>query len=53
MMPIVTPHGTAIAVRPGHMTDELMAELNQSAEHLISIGIWQPGEGSGEPPREE
>jgi hypothetical protein len=53
VMPIVTPHGTAIAVRPGHMTDELMAELNQSAEHLISIGIWQPGEGSGEPPREE
>ncbi|MEV8031420.1 hypothetical protein [Streptomyces sp. NPDC086182] len=52
-MPIVTPHGTAIAVRSGHMTAELMAELNKSAQHLISVGLWQPGEESGQPPQEE
>jgi hypothetical protein len=53
LMPIMTPHGTAVAVRRGQMTDELMAELNASARHLIDIGLWQPGEEGEEPPREE
>lgn len=52
-MPIMTPHGTAMAVRPGHMTDELMTELNASLRHLVDTGLWQPGEEGGQPPREE
>jgi hypothetical protein len=47
MVPIVTPHGTAVAVRPGHMTVELMAELNASAQHMIDVGLWQPGGEQG------
>lgn len=53
LMPIMTPHGTAMAVRPGHMSEELLAELNASLRHLIGTGLWQPGEEGGQPPREE
>lgn len=49
LMPILTPHGTAMAVRRGHMTQELMDELNASLRHLIGTGLWQPGE-EGKPP---
>ncbi|MGR3870944.1 hypothetical protein ACUXZZ_20420 [Streptomyces graminifolii] len=48
-MPILTPHGTAMAVRRGHMTEELMDELNAALRHLIGTGLWQPG-NEGEPP---
>lgn len=53
LLPILTPHGTAMAVRRGHMTEELMAELNASLRHLIGTGLWQPGDEGKPPDRKE
>ncbi|MEW2161409.1 hypothetical protein AB0912_00130 [Streptomyces sp. NPDC007084] len=53
LMPIFTQHGTFMAVRRGHMTQELMDELNASLRHLIGTGLWQPGDEGKPPEREE
>jgi hypothetical protein len=53
LMPILTPYGTAMAVRRGHMTEELMTELNASLRHLIGTGLWQPGDEGKPPDRKE
>lgn len=52
LMPIVTPYGTAMAVRRGHMTPELLKELNATLKHMIETGLWQPG-GEDKPPEPE
>lgn len=51
LMPILTPHGTAMAVRRGEMTKELLDELNAVLRHLIGTGLWQPG-GEEKPPEQ-
>lgn len=43
LMTVQTPQGTMIAVRPGTMTDELLKAANEMLDHLIGLGIWQPG----------
>lgn len=53
VVPIVTEHGTAMAVRPGDMTSRLVTALNQSVAHLLSVGLWPPGDDGPEPPRKE
>lgn len=53
LMPVLTPHGTAMAVKRGHMTQALMDELNASLRHLIGTGLWQPGDEGTPPEREE
>lgn len=53
VVPIVTEHGTAMAVRPGEMTPQLVKALNQSVAHLLSVGLWPPGDDGSEPPRKE
>ncbi|GAA5032993.1 hypothetical protein GCM10023335_76000 [Streptomyces siamensis] len=53
LMPILTEHGTALAVRPGEMTEALMTELNAVLRHLIGVGLWQPGQEGAPPEREE
>lgn len=52
LMPILTPYGTAMAVRRGHMTPELLDELNRTLKHLVGTGLWQPG-GEDKPPERE
>lgn len=57
VVPIVSKAGTVLAVRPGAMTEECLAALNEAARLLIDTGRWQPGEdGRGTvpvPTREE
>jgi hypothetical protein len=53
IVPILTKHGTAMAVRPGEMTPQLLKALNQSVKHLIDTGLWQPGDDGPQEPREE
>lgn len=43
LVPVETPAGTVIAVRDGHMSEELCVGLNKMLAHLIDNGIWQPG----------
>lgn len=43
LLPVETSTGTVIAVRKGHMSEELCSNLNQMLAHLINNGIWQPG----------
>lgn len=43
LMTVLTPQGTMIAVRPGHMTDELLEALNDMLSHVVGTGLWQPG----------
>ena len=43
LMTVVTTRGTMIAVRRGHMTDELLQAANEMLDHLVGLGLWQPG----------
>jgi hypothetical protein len=43
VLPVETSAGTVIAVREGHMSEELCSRLNEMLDHLIGDGIWQPG----------
>ncbi|MFJ1653660.1 hypothetical protein ACIOC2_20180 [Streptomyces sp. NPDC088337] len=53
VIPIQTPYGTALAVRPTEMTPQLLQDLNKVAKFLIDTGLWQPGdEGPGKPEEE-
>jgi hypothetical protein len=38
---IDTPTETLLAVHPGHMSEELAAELNHHLAHLTRLGIWR------------
>lgn len=54
MMTVLTTRGTMIAVRPGHMTDELLQSLNDMLAHVVGTGLWHPGvddDDPGGPPR--
>lgn len=53
VVPIVTEHGTAMAVRPGEITPQFVKALNRSVDHLISVGLWPPSDDGPEPPRKE
>jgi hypothetical protein len=44
LMPVLTSQGTMIAVRPGHMSEELLKALNEMLDHVVGTGLWQPGE---------
>lgn len=44
LMTVLLPQGTMIAVRPGEMTDEMLAALNRMLEHVVGTGLWQPGD---------
>jgi hypothetical protein len=44
LLPVQTDQGLIMAVRPGHMSEELLTELNKVLEHLIGTGRWNPGE---------
>lgn len=50
LMPVLTPRGTMIAVRPGEMTDELLEAVNAMLAHVVGTGIWQPGDDDPEGP---
>lgn len=49
LVPVVTAAGTVMAARRGHMSKELLRELNLSLDHLIGVGIWRPGKEVGVP----
>jgi hypothetical protein len=55
VLPVETSTGTVIAVRKGHMSEELCSRLNEMLDHLVGNGIWQPGRvaRSRDPDREE
>lgn len=48
LVPILTKYGTCMAVRPGEMTPQLLQALNESLNHLIDTGLWQPGDDGTE-----
>lgn len=50
LMPVLTPQGTMIAVRRGHMSDEAVTAANQMLDHLIGLGLWQPGDEEPDKP---
>ncbi|MFH9957344.1 hypothetical protein ACH4OX_24465 [Streptomyces roseolus] len=39
MVPIVTRHGLAFAVRPGACPPEFLDRLNEAAEHVLGVGL--------------
>ncbi|MFJ4712680.1 hypothetical protein [Streptomyces sp. NPDC088785] len=43
LMTVLTPQGTMIAVRRGHISGEMVEELNRMLEHVVGTGLWQPG----------
>ncbi|AZM54132.1 hypothetical protein DMA15_17440 [Streptomyces sp. WAC 01529] len=47
LLPVQTDQGLIMAVRRGHMSEELLVELNKVLEHLIGTGRWNPGEDGG------
>ncbi|MGW0537852.1 hypothetical protein [Streptomyces sp. NPDC003032] len=47
LLPVQTDQGLIMVVRPGHMSEELLVELNKVLEHLIGTGLWNPGEDGG------
>jgi hypothetical protein len=52
LMTVLTPQGTVIAVRRGHMSDELLKAANEMLEHLIGLGLWQPGNDEPDKPED-
>lgn len=50
---VQTPNGIAFPVRPGEMTPNLLKALNESFDHLVSVGLLRVGDDGDEPPRRE
>jgi hypothetical protein len=43
LVPVETAEGTILAVRKGHMSEQLVEAANATYEHLIGAGRWAPG----------
>lgn len=50
---VQTPRGIALPVRPGEMTPQLLKALNESFDHLVSIGLLRVGDDGDESSRRE
>ncbi|MFJ6561894.1 hypothetical protein ACIQMV_18935 [Streptomyces sp. NPDC091412] len=51
IVPIVSDHGLAFAVRPdAGMDKDMLARLNEAADHVMSVGLAHLDVRQGKPP---